>query len=72
MPNTESLLRHIAYSRKYLAEKWEIDPDSLEIDFSPDTFGHSANLPELDGFGGVNYYYSANYAYRFAPAVVIC
>jgi len=57
MPNTESLLRHIAYSRKYLAEKWDIDPDSLEIDFSPDTFGHSANLPEIDGFGGVKYYY---------------
>jgi len=57
MPNTESLLRHIGYSRKYLAEHWGIDPDSLEIDFSPDTFGHSANLPELDGFGGVKYYY---------------
>ena len=57
MPNTESLLRHIGYSKKYLAENWGIDPDSLEIDFSPDTFGHSANLPELDGFGGVKYYY---------------
>ena len=57
MPNTESILRHIGYSKKYLKEKWGIDPDSLEIDFSPDTFGHSANLPELDGFGGVKYYY---------------
>ncbi|MBQ4194402.1 MAG: alpha-mannosidase, partial [Clostridia bacterium] len=49
--------RHIAYSKKYLAENWGIDPDSLEIDFSPDTFGHSPNLPEIDGFGGVKYYY---------------
>ncbi len=57
MPNTESIVRHIGYSKKYLAEKWGIDGDSLEVDFSPDTFGHSANLPELDLYGGVKYYY---------------
>ena len=28
-----------------------------EIDFSPDTFGHNANVPELDAFGGVKYMY---------------
>ncbi len=57
MPNTESLLRHIQYTKKYLRDSWGISPDSLEIDFSPDTFGHSAHLPELDRFGGVKYYY---------------
>lgn len=57
MPNTESLLRHIQYTKKYLSETWGIDSDSLEIDFSPDTFGHSANIPELDQFGGVKYLY---------------
>ncbi len=57
MPNTESLIRHLEYSRTYLRDKWGIDPDSLEIDFSPDTFGHSANLPEIDTYGGVKYYY---------------
>ena len=57
MPNTESLLRHIQYTKKYLVETWGIDADSLEIDFSPDTFGHSANIPELDHFGGVKYLY---------------
>ena len=57
MPNTESLLRHIQYTKKYLSETWGIDADSLEIDFSPDTFGHSANIPELDHFGGVKYLY---------------
>ena len=57
MPNTESLLRHIEYSKKYLRDKWQIDPDSLEVDFSPDTFGHSAHLPEIDALGGVKYYY---------------
>lgn len=57
MPNTESLLRHIQYSKKYLGEKWGIPADKLEVDFSPDTFGHSGNLPELDTYGGVKYYY---------------
>lgn len=57
MPNTESLLRHLEYSRTYLHDKWGIDPDSLEIDFSPDTFGHSANIPEIDTYSGVKYYY---------------
>ena len=57
MPSTESLLRHIRYTKNYLSETWGIDPDSLEIDFSPDTFGHSAFIPELDRFGGVKYMY---------------
>ena len=57
MPNTESLLRHIGCTKKYLAENWGITTDKLEVDFSPDTFGHSANLPEIDAFGGVKYYY---------------
>ncbi len=57
MPSAESLLNHIYYTKKYLKEHWELDPDSLDIDFSPDTFGHSAHLPELDQLGGIKYYY---------------
>ncbi len=57
MPNTESLMRHIKCTKNYLRDSWGISPDSLEIDFSPDTFGHSANLPEIDLLGGVKYYY---------------
>ena len=57
MPSTESLLRHIRYTRNYLSQVWGLDPDSLEVDFSPDTFGHSAFIPEIDGFGGVKYMY---------------
>ena len=57
MPNTESLLRHIAYTKAYMKEHWGVDPDSIEVDFSPDTFGHSANVPEINTFGGVKYYY---------------
>ena len=57
MPSTESLARHILYTKKYLQEHWGVDPKSLEIDFSPDTFGHSAHLPELLRHAGVRYYY---------------
>lgn len=57
MPNTESLARHIAYTKNYMKEHWGVEPDRLEVDFSPDTFGHSACLPEIDRLGGVKYYY---------------
>lgn len=57
MPSTESLLRHIRYTKNYLREVWGVDDRKLEIDFSPDTFGHSAFIPEIDRFGGVKYMY---------------
>ncbi|MBQ8751830.1 MAG: hypothetical protein IJZ13_01865 [Clostridia bacterium] len=57
MPCVESLMNHILYTKQYLKEHWGIDPASLDLDFSPDTFGHSAFLPELDLLGGVKYYY---------------
>ncbi len=57
MPNTESLLRHIRYTKSYLKNNWGIDPDKLEVDFSPDTFGHSTNIPEINNYGGIKYYY---------------
>lgn len=57
MPNGESLSRHILYTKRYLGELFEIDPDSIRIDFSPDTFGHNWNCPEIDQNGGVDYYY---------------
>jgi len=75
MPNTESLLRHIKYTRDYMRDTWGIDPDSLEVDFSPDTFGHNANVPEINSYGNVKYYYhcrgheTRHYLYRWqAPS----
>ncbi len=57
MPDTESLIRHIGYTRKYLQEVWGIAPDQVKVDFSPDTFGHSRFVPEINTFGSVPYYY---------------
>ena len=55
MPGTEAMLRHIQCTRDYLKEVWSVK--DFDIDFSPDTFGHSGNMPELDTFGGIRYFY---------------
>jgi len=57
MPNTESLVRHILYTKKYLSNLFGIDKDTLVIDFEPDTFGHSKFVPTILEAGGVKYYY---------------
>ena len=57
MPDTESLLRHIRVTRDYLHETWGIPTDAVKVDFSPDTFGHSRFVPEINTFGNVPYYY---------------
>ncbi len=57
MPDTESLLHHITVTREYLRDVWGVDPDSVEVDFSPDTFGHSRFVPEINRFENVKYYY---------------
>lgn len=57
MPSGESLARHILNTKRYLSELLPVTPESLNIDFEPDTFGHSANIPEICASGGVKYYY---------------
>ncbi|MBR4940479.1 MAG: alpha-mannosidase [Clostridia bacterium] len=57
MPSGESLTRHILNTKDYMSKVWGVDPDSLNIDFEPDTFGHSYNIPEICASGGVKYYY---------------
>jgi len=73
MPNTESLLRHISCTREYMRDTWGVS--DLEVDFSPDTFGHNANVPEINSYGDVKYYYHCrghethHYLYRWkAPS----
>lgn len=57
MISTESQVRHILYTKQYLSRLLELDPDSLALDFEPDTFGHSHCIPEVLNRGGVRYYY---------------
>ncbi|MBR4206720.1 MAG: alpha-mannosidase [Clostridia bacterium] len=57
MPSGESLSRHILYTKRYLGKLLDIDPDSIRMDFEPDTFGHNLNVPEICQNGGIDYYY---------------
>lgn len=57
MSSTESIARHLLYSRQYLSALLDIDPAMLDLDFEPDTFGHSAHMPMLLQQGGVRYLY---------------
>lgn len=57
MPNGESMARHLLYAKTYLSRLFDIPLDDLFLDFEPDTFGHSANVPEILNKGGVKYYY---------------
>ena len=57
MSGTESMARHLLYTREYLSNLLGVKREDLDLDFEPDTFGHSANLPEILTQGGVKYYY---------------
>jgi len=57
MPNGESLARHILYTKRYLSKLLDVKPDSMQLDFEPDTFGHNWSVPEILNKGGVKYYY---------------
>jgi alpha-mannosidase len=57
MSGGESISRHLLYTRGYFAEKFDLSPEDVEVDFEPDTFGHPATLPTILARGGVKYYY---------------
>ncbi len=71
MPNGESLARHMLYTKRYLSDLLHISPESLNLDFEPDTFGHNITVPEICQKGGVKYYYHCrgtsdrDFAYRW-------
>lgn len=80
LPSGESLSRHHLYTKAYMKEKFGLTSQQLQLDFEPDTFGHSAFVPEILNQGQVKYYYHCRgkeleYAYRYkAPsgAEVLC
>jgi len=70
MPNLESMARHILYTKKYLNEKFGIPFEDVQLDFHPDTFGHSASIPEIFNAGGIKFFYhcrglDGTYLYRW-------
>ena len=57
MPSGESAARHQLYTRRYLSKLLGVAAEDLNLDFEPDTFGHSAATPEILAQSGVKYYY---------------
>jgi alpha-mannosidase len=57
IPSGESLARHCLYTKRYLSALLDVPADSLLLDFEPDTFGHSRNVPEILARAGVRWYY---------------
>jgi len=57
MPSTESAVRQILYAKKYLSKLLDISMDDIVVDFEPDTFGHSINVPEILNSANIKYYY---------------
>lgn len=57
LPCGESLARQALYAKRYLSKLLDIPPESLLLDFEPDTFGHSRNVPEILAAVGVRWYY---------------
>jgi alpha-mannosidase len=50
----ETLVRQILHTRRYIAAHFGIQPT---ICWEPDTFGHTANLPQILSKSGIQYYY---------------
>ncbi|HHX71921.1 MAG TPA: alpha-mannosidase, partial [Clostridiales bacterium] len=57
MPSGEALARHILNTKTYMSKLFGLSSDQLPMDFEPDTFGHSARIPEICNAGGIKYYY---------------
>lgn len=53
----ESLTRHLLHTRRYLREIFGLTPEDVQIDWSPDTFGHPATVPMYLVRGGVKWVY---------------
>ncbi len=57
MSSGESQIRHNLYTKRYLSKLLDIPYDAMLLDFEPDTFGHSINVPEVLSNAGVKYYF---------------
>jgi len=54
MGGTEALVRQILYAKRYVKEKFGVEP---EICWEPDTFGHVWTYPQILRKSGLKYYY---------------
>ncbi len=53
----EALCRHVLYTRAMMRRLFDLAPEQVAIDWSPDTFGHAATVPTYLRQAGVRYLY---------------
>ena len=53
----ESLARHLLYTRRFMKELFDLEPEDVAIDWEPDTFGHAWTIPTIDSRAAVKRYY---------------
>ncbi|MBC7327352.1 hypothetical protein H5T87_04465 [bacterium] len=54
MPNGEALVRQFLYGKRYFRSELGVD---VKVCWSPDTFGHSWQLPQIMKKSGIDYYF---------------
>lgn len=54
MAQGETISRHLLYSRKFIKDEFGVDVD---ICWEPDTFGHSASMPQILNKSNIGHYY---------------
>jgi alpha-mannosidase len=57
LANGESQIGQLVLTKTHLADLLNIKKETLDLDFEPDTFGHSEFTPEILNAGGVKYLY---------------
>lgn len=57
LAGSEALCRHLLYTRNYMQKLFDLSPEDVPVDWSPDTFGHAATIPAYLSRGGVKYLY---------------
>lgn len=70
LPDLESMARHILYTKQFLNQRFGVPYADVDLDFHPDTFGHSARIPDILNAGGIKYFYhcrglDGEYLYRW-------
>ncbi len=64
----ESLCRHLLYTRQFMKTEFDLNPEDVTVDWSPDTFGHAHTIPSIDARGGVKHYYMCRSGASDRPA----
>lgn len=53
----ETLCRHQLYTRRYMRDRFGLNPEDVRITWQPDLFGHPVTLPGILARAGVKRYY---------------